>query len=298
MSHLVESLERRSLLSSTLAGGALTVSGSKFFDDVIISRDSQNAAIQVVSEKRKGLAPVLTKFNFADVKSISVSLGAGDDAFIIDDTYGLINQPRVINGDDGADRISGGRLDDVINGGAGNDILSGRQGNDNVSGGDGDDVISGGTGNDTLAGQNGNDTVYGDDGNDIQRGGTGNDYVHGTNGNDTLYGDDGNDSIEGCSGNDLLYGGTGNDIIDGLDGSDILYGEAGNDILSGNLEADEDAADATTNDQLFGGDGNDDFDPLDRAGEVKDRVAADSGRNSTTVSIQAAQDIVDSRNFA
>jgi len=52
-------------------------------------------------------------------------------------------------------------------------------------------------------------------------------------GNDTLYGDDGDDVLYGQGGNDELYGGAGNDILHGGAGDDVLVGGPGNDTLIG-----------------------------------------------------------------
>jgi VCBS repeat-containing protein len=50
-------------------------------------------------------------------------------------------------------------------------------------------------------------------------------------GNDTIDGGDGNDVIFGQEGNDTIHGGTGDDIISGGTGADQLYGDAGNDTF-------------------------------------------------------------------
>lgn len=76
-------------------------------------------------------------------------------------------------GDDGPDQITGGFLDDVIDGVGGADVLSGGRGNDTISGGDGDDSINGDGGNDILSGGAGNDTLTGGDGNNTVDGGAG-----------------------------------------------------------------------------------------------------------------------------
>jgi Ca2+-binding RTX toxin-like protein len=285
---VAEVLESRQLLTAVLGSdGLLTVTGTKNFDDIVISREGAQGQTLMVSEKHKGESPTTTSFNYAAVKRIVVNLGAGSDRFIFDDTDDVSAQPRSINGGAGDDMLSGGRAADAINGGPGNDTLSGRQGNDSLSGNDGEDLISGGPGNDTADGGNDNDFVQGDAGNDTLRGGLGDDFVFGVGGDDSLFGDDGNDSLEGCDGDDELFGGDGNDVLDGLFGSDLLHGENGDDILSGNFG--NDGPDLPgDDDSLFGDAGNDDFDPNDSSSEVKDRTAADAGRNSNVPSGQFA----------
>jgi Ca2+-binding RTX toxin-like protein len=284
----VESLEERRLLTAVLASdGLLTVTGTKNFDDIVISREGAQGQTLMVSEKRKGESPTTTSFNYTAVSRIVVNLGAGSDRFIFDDTDDVTAQPRSINGGAGDDLLSGGRAADAINGGPGNDTLSGRQGNDSVSGNDGDDLISCGPGNDTADGGDNNDHVQGDAGDDTLRGNDGDDFVFGVGGDDSLFGDDGSDSLEGCDGDDDLFGGNGNDVLDGLFGSDLLHGDAGDDILTGNFGNDG-PDDPGDDDSLFGDAGNDDFDPNDTSSEVKDRNAADAGRNSFVPSGQFA----------
>ncbi|WFP08410.1 MULTISPECIES: retention module-containing protein [Achromobacter] len=176
----------------------------------------------------------------------------------------------VMKGEDLAAALQGGSSstdpavvgNDVINGGAGNDIIFGDTINTdhlawgNVAAGSHD-----GQGlkalQDFLAYQNGHAAttaeVYdylkanhaqfniADDprgGNDTVHGGTGDDIIYGQGGNDTLYGDDGNDILYGGAGNDTLHGGAGNDTLDGGAGNDTLIGGKGNDTLYGGLGSD------------------------------------------------------------
>ncbi|MGB3816656.1 VCBS domain-containing protein, partial [Achromobacter pulmonis] len=86
-------------------------------------------------------------------------------------------------------------------------------------------------------------------GDDTIHGGTGDDIIYGQGGNDTLYGDDGNDILYGGAGDDKLYGGDGNDVLHGGSGNDTLEGGAGNDLLIG----------GKGDDILIGGAGSDTF---------------------------------------
>jgi Ca2+-binding RTX toxin-like protein len=155
------------LLTATLgAGGVLTVTGSEFFDDVIISREGARGETLQVGERRKGQNPRLTRFNYGNVNRIEVNLGAGSHRFIFDDTDDVTAQPRVVNGGQGDDMLSGGRANDTISGGLGNDTLSGRQGNDLLNGNDGDDILTGNFGNDGPDLPGDVDSLFGDAGND------------------------------------------------------------------------------------------------------------------------------------
>lgn len=91
---------------------------------------------------------------------------------------------------------------DVITGGALNDLLEGFAGTDSMSGGAGLDIMQGNTGADSL---------NGGDGNDILRGGRDNDSLIGGTGNDFLSGDRGDDTVSGGAGADIfhVFGGSG-----------------------------------------------------------------------------------------
>ena len=80
---------------------------------------------------------------------------------------------NVLNGGNGADRISGNDGDDIINGGGGNDIVLGGKGMDYIRGGNGSDTLYGGLGDDFLLGGSGADFLSGDAGSDSLTGGQG-----------------------------------------------------------------------------------------------------------------------------
>jgi Ca2+-binding RTX toxin-like protein len=67
----------------------------------------------------------------------------------------------VLTGGDGADRISGGEAADVLDGGAGDDTITGDRGADQMLGGAGDDVLewNNGDGSDVATGGDGTDLV-------------------------------------------------------------------------------------------------------------------------------------------
>ncbi|WP_421259639.1 type I secretion C-terminal target domain-containing protein [Aeromonas sp. 600774] len=82
-------------------------------------------------------------------------------------------------------------------------------------------------GNDTLSGGSGNDLLFGQEGSDILDGGDGDDYLDGGSGNDSLIGGAGNDILIGGLGSDILLGGLGSDIMTGGAGSDTFKWLAG-----------------------------------------------------------------------
>jgi Ca2+-binding RTX toxin-like protein len=122
-----------------------------------------------------------------------------------DTLRGASRQANVLFGNQGNDRLEGGRQDDVLNGGAGNDRLFGDRGNDLLVGGAGDDYLSGGRGDDRLKGGAGSDQLFGDQGNDYLDGGAGFDILKGGKGNDTLVDYDGGDRLTGDSGKDQFW---------------------------------------------------------------------------------------------
>jgi Ca2+-binding RTX toxin-like protein len=103
------------------------------------------------------------------------------------------NEATIVNGDGGANTLTGDERGEQINAGSGNDT---------VNAGVGDDLVYGGTGNDVLAGEDGNDLVYGGSGNDQVAGGAGDDVFRvsgvvrkGFEGYDTYDGGAGQDAI-------------------------------------------------------------------------------------------------------
>lgn len=179
----------------------------------------------------------------------TLGLSINADPFV-DVTLGGIGSVT-INGDDGADVISGAgdaatgaaypsAL--LLFGGAGNDTLRGGAGDDTYNGGPGDDTFIAGSaadGGDTMIGGPGRDTAdYGarttslalskdataDDGAPNEHDDLGDDV-------EVIRGGQAADTITGGAGDDTLYGGAGDDTLAGGDGDDALYGEAGDDTF-------------------------------------------------------------------
>jgi len=205
----------------------------------------------------------------------------------------------VVNGTDGADRLSVGAVGNYeLNGGAGNDTLTGRDtGTHKLIGGMGDDnynvfgtgdtvTESAGGGTDTVvshinytlaanvenlrAGEAGlelhgnglDNSILGSIGVDHLYGEGGNDVIQGGDGTDWIYGGAGDDRVYGGAGNDMLFGDDGNDSVIGGAGDDYIYGGAGNDTLEG----------GAGKDVLTGGSGSDTF--LFRPGDFDAGVTA------------------------
>jgi len=106
--------------------------------------------------------------------------GTSEDALASDDdqtTAGAIAEDLV---------LKGGRGDDTLEGGAGDDVLRGGRGDDTLEGGAGDDVLKGGKGDDTLEGGAGDDVLKGGKGDDTLEGGAGDDILTGQKGADTF----------------------------------------------------------------------------------------------------------------
>jgi large repetitive protein len=162
----------------------------------------------------------------------------------------FLEPPKLGNGTQGSDNVTGTNGDDILNGFSDIDILRGLAGND---------LINGGSSSDTMYGDEGNDTLNGGSNNDFMDGGTGNDRLNGGSGDDLMLGGDGDDIFDGGEGKDLIRGNRGNDIINGGDGDDRLYGDQGNDIIHGNRG----------NDLLVGGFGKDTL----TGGQGRDRFA-------------------------
>lgn len=145
------------------------------------------------------VTPTKAIFELDNVKSNveNVTTGSGDDSIIAGTT----------------------NVDNVFNGGAGNDKLRGRNGNDRLLGGDGNDILVG-------AGQN--DSLFGNAGNDILDAGAGNDELAGNDGDDILSGGIGVDRFFGGAGNDVMFSADNavDGTIDGGDGTDILDSDA------------------------------------------------------------------------
>ncbi len=120
-----------------------------------------------------------------------------------------------------ADRLTGDRRYQEMDGYGGRDRIVGRGGIDFLSGDAGADVIFGGDGIDYLDGEHGRDIVAGNRGDDVINGQEGSDRLFGGRGADRLYGD-----VYGVrhGGRDRIHGGRGDDYLSGGPAVDLGHG--------------------------------------------------------------------------
>jgi Ca2+-binding RTX toxin-like protein len=244
---MLESLESRRLLSFSVSGGVLTVTGTSNPDNILVRKDGTD--LTIVENGVNGTTAA------ADVTSIVIHGNAGNDKLAI--AVGLdhgISLPTVLNGGDGNDQLLGGEGNDVENGGNGNDVMNGGpRGKDTFNGGAGRDRVDyggrrealvltiDGVANDgapeapataTLPARPAEGDNIGTDVEDVG-GGNGNDKISGSGGNNAVNGGGGNDQINGGGGNDQLRGDAGNDVLSGGDGNDGMIGGPGADVFNG-----------------------------------------------------------------
>ena len=178
-----------------------------------------------------------------------------------------------LRGDERANRLDGGRGNDLVLGFEGDDTLIGGSGADTIEDGPGYDTVMAGAGADSVSGGDGRDRIELGDGDDIfedndQDGANGRDTVLGEAGHDTILGGGGDDSLLGGDGDDSLAGGDDNDVISGGTGFDTLLGQKGNDTLRGD----------DGRDLAFLGDGDDLYEDNAQTGvNGRDTVYGDGG---------------------
>jgi Ca2+-binding RTX toxin-like protein len=179
-----------------------------------------------------------------------VDTGAGDDTVTVPAPPFFLSY---VDGQEGADTLTGASGQDTLIGGEGDDSLDGRGGDDFLDGQAGDDTLLGNNGHDTLLGGAGNDNLEGGLRGDVLDGGTGDDTLLGSSGQgDVLIGGTGNDlilapehaSVDGGAGNDTISGGRHSDL-DGGAGVDVIHGGGGftiihvddpNDVITGSAK--------------------------------------------------------------
>jgi Ca2+-binding RTX toxin-like protein len=204
-----------------LGGGtdAFQVKGSSATDTVTASatKDARTAFDTTLDGK--------PEFDVANAENVTISLGAGDDAF--DGTGASV--AFTVYGGAGNDTLGGGAKDDALCGGAGDDTFktaAAPDGADQYEGGDGTDTADFGarTGDLTIALDDVAEDGEKDEHDDVRAstenftGGAGSDRITGNAAANVLRGGDGDDTFdEGDAPN-------GADVIDGGNGSDtVLY---------------------------------------------------------------------------
>jgi hypothetical protein len=208
----IEPLESRCLLSATITGGTLLVTGTDARDSISVALNPSGSRYVV---RMNGDREV---FLASGVERVEIDAGAGNDRIVVGQSgrRSATAVPVRIDAGGGNDRVIGSHAPETIFGRDGRDTLSGGRGHDVIRGGDGDDRIFGGTGNDTLYGEAGNDALFGG------------------SGRDTLYGGSDADVLVGGAGVDRLVGGGGIDLLDGrLERTSVTGAVTGNVTTTG-----------------------------------------------------------------
>src|SRR6187399_1660508 len=135
---MMESLESRTLRSTSLVAGVLTVRGTPGPDVIELSSDADRITLNV--------SGAISAYPAADVQKVIVLAKAGNDLVDLRGTA----LPAWVKAEAGRDTIFGGGGADRLFGGDGNDRLDGGGGNDNLEGGTGKDALVGGAGRDTA----------------------------------------------------------------------------------------------------------------------------------------------------
>ena len=161
-------------------------------------------------------------------------------------------------GSRGFDTLIGSSARNVIDGGAGNDMMRGLGDNDKFltrTTADGADSISGGGGVDVISYQNRGRGVtvktdnVAEDGESGELDNVGADVEHliGTEFGDTLFGGSSANTFEGRGGGDFIFGDGGPDLIFAGTGADRVFGGTGDDRLLFNRDGQADVLDCGAN---------------------------------------------------
>jgi|GEM_PF-1624683 len=169
----IEILEHRCLLAADVAvtGGQLVVNadptgGSLHIDTVVDPSVYEVWGVNAIGEvwstevERNGISSLLV-----------------NGSPFHDEIRNRLALPGTINGNDGDDILVGGRVEQTIFGGRGNDRIVGRFFDDILYGGPGDDTIIAGAGADQIFGGANDDRIESEIGPDVVDGGTGRDVM-------------------------------------------------------------------------------------------------------------------------
>lgn len=159
------------------------------------------------------------------LNSMETDLADGADTAAFHDATDQVCSFNPVELGDGNDKWTGAAGDRVDGssalGGAGDDIITvGALGY--AGGGDGHDTLHAGIDGEIVDGGAGDQVMRADDGDDTVYGGAGDDEMYGGRGNDILHGNGGTDRIRGNSGDDKLYGGPGADTLSGGPGRNVV----------------------------------------------------------------------------
>jgi Ca2+-binding RTX toxin-like protein len=151
-----------SLGSATLQQGHLTVDAASGNDTVVARLKSGDPNVLEIDLNGDGVADA--SFARADVTSIELGGGSGDDVIRIDESGGIFTNaiPTTMEGGSGNDTMLGGSGAETYRGGSGSDFADGNRGNDVADAmGSGNDTFQWdpGDGNDVIEGDSGFDTM-------------------------------------------------------------------------------------------------------------------------------------------
>jgi Ca2+-binding RTX toxin-like protein len=238
-------------VSSEVAGGVLTVTGTDGIDVVEIRCDGGDA---MVNDRNPGTGAQAC----SEITRIVIDGGAGSDVIYLHEVYPMdfpgLTSVRA-NGGGGNDTFRGSPNDDELSGGDGNDTFYASAGSDDLDASTGDDLVIVETLGDvtltdtSLVTPDGTATISGfEDAHITSDAGRGVRIdASGFRGNTVMKTGRGDDTLIGAVGRDFLTGGRGSDRLVGKDGWDQLYGNEGPDVLLG----------GPGDDRLFGGPGKD-----------------------------------------
>lgn len=157
-------------------------------------------------------------------QELTIRAGAGNDTIEVAPN---VKVNIVVEGGDGDDVITTGAGDDRIDGGAGHDTIFSGAGRDDIFGNSGDDVITGGDGVNIIHGGDGDDAITAGAGTNFIEGGAGDDAITGGGKSDILSGGTGNDRIVVGEGASRVYAGAGDDAIEDAGTNATVYAEVG-----------------------------------------------------------------------
>lgn len=203
-------------------------------DDVVPISAGNGCGHPDSADKTKISCTVEAPESQSPLNSMEMDLGDGADTASFDNVTDQVYYFNTVELGDGADRwtgATGSRVDGTsVQGGAGDDTIragalgyaGGGTGDDTLYAGIDGEIVDGGAGDDVLHGGAGDQILRADDGDDTVYGGAGDDEIYGGRGNDILHGNGGADRIWGNSGDDELYGGPGADTLSGGPGRNIV----------------------------------------------------------------------------
>jgi Ca2+-binding RTX toxin-like protein len=247
------------------------------------------------------------EFNAADVESILIHAGGGNDRIYIGR---LVNTPAVIDGGAGDDWIHGGAGNDTITDLIGDNRVRAGQGNDVITLGDGDNRVWTDGGDDSITAGNGdnelhvghgvnvvlvgdgNNRIWTDGGIDQINAGDGDNEIHAGGEADTIFVGDGDnriwtsgdrDFVQTGDGDNEIHAGQGDDTIVTGRGDDKIWTDGGNDSIQtgdGNNEVHAGHGNnfiltGAGDDKIWAGNGND----VIFAGDGNNEIHAGAGNN-------------------